>query len=774
MQKRRKHIRLLFPVFTGLGIIFLLALLSVTAYGWFCSKEIDKRFSGRRWSIPSKVYSDSTILYPGQRINPLFFFDKLESLGYRRVSHQPNRKGELRYNGEILELFLKDISLPMQHRQGFPINIMIRNGTVSEIVHAKSGESIPLLELEPEELMLFFGSKREQRRLISIAQVPTLIKNTFLAAEDTRFYHHYGVDFRGILRAAYTNIRKRGIYQGGSTITQQLAKNYFLTPEKTLTRKLKELLLALVMEIMYEKDEILEIYLNEIYLGQKGSVAVNGLGEASYFYFGKPVNELSLEEGAAIAGLVRAPNIYSPYIDPERSKSRRNRVLRNMVRQSWLSQMEYATASLAPLRPVGYKTYGRKAPYFMDYLSGQLEELYSKEALSRLGLSIFTTIDTQVQRAAEAALSIGLSAIEKRYPSLKRKDPGKQIQGAVIVMQPKTGYILAMVGGRDYSISQFNRITQAKRQPGSVFKPFIYLFALDHFTTVSRLSSIPVTYKIDGKDWRPVNFSPIPDQEVSLRYALAHSINTATVDLAMKMGLDAVVQSAAAFRFSTPLAPYPSLALGASEVIPLELARAYSSFAADGLLPAPLSLKEVSDENGQILNRRYMNVDRVISPSKAFIMNSLLNSVVAEGTAVSLKRLGISQPVAAKTGTTNNSRDAWFLGYTPDILALVWVGFDDGSPMLGTGASAALPIWVDLMNRIPQYLSGNWFRRPRGVVNRVVCSESGDLALPGRCPKPVKELFLETLFPTESCAIHQNENPLNRFIEKVKDFVDKF
>jgi penicillin-binding protein 1B len=240
------------------------------------------------------------------------------------------------------------------------------------------------------------------------------------------------------------------------------------------------------------------------------------------------------------------------------------------------------------------------------------------------------------------------------------------------------------------------------------------------------------------------------------------------------MGLDAVVRTATAFRFSTPLKPYPSLALGASEVIPLELARAYCTFAADGLLPAPLSSREVSDENGSILNRRHMKVEKVISPSKAFIMNSLLHSVVAEGTAVSLKSLGISQPVAAKTGTTNDFRDAWFVGYTPDILALVWVGFDDGTPMRGTGASAALPIWADLMNHIPQYLSGNWFRRPQGVVDRVVCSESGEIAIPGRCPHPVKEIFLEELTPTESCSIHKGENPFKRIFEGVRDFVNKF
>lgn len=750
-------------------VIICIGLLIYCSYLWV---RIDKRFSGRRWSIPSKVFSDTTLLYPGQAVSPDLFSEKLKRLGYREVAHPPERKGELQRRGGIFELFLKDLDLPVQKRDGFPVKIVLRDRTIMQITRSQGHEPIPLLELGPEELMLFFGPEREQRHLISIKDVPDRVQKAFLAAEDTRFYHHHGIDLRGILRAVYTNIRKMGIYQGGSTITQQLAKNYFLTPEKSLLRKFKEMFLALVMEIMYEKNEILEIYLNEIYFGQKGSIAVNGLGEASHFYFGKPVGELSLAEGAAIAGLVKAPNLYSPYIHVERSKNRRNQVLGNMLKQDWISQVEYDSASSSPLHPVGFQDYGRKAPYFMDYLAGQIEDLYSKDDLSRLGLSIFTTLDTQVQKAAETALSRGLARIEKRYPALKRKDPLKKIQGAVVVMQPRTGYILAMIGGRNYAVSQFNRMTQARRQPGSAFKPFIFLRALDHFTPASMISNVPVTYEVSGKKWRPMNYSPMPEGRVSLRTALSRSINVATVDLAMRTGLEEVVRTASAFHFSTPLKPYPSIALGAFEVIPLELARAYCVFPADGLLPVPLSLKEVYDENDELLDRRYMNVEQVTTPSKSYIMNSLLRSVVEEGTARSLKNYGIKQPVAGKTGTTNESRDAWFVGYTPDILAMIWVGFDDGTSVLGTGASAALPIWAELMKHIPQYLSGSWFKRPDGIVTRVICPESGQLAVAGRCPTPEEEIFLEQRVPTESCPVHRIRNPFKILFEKGKGFVD--
>jgi penicillin-binding protein 1B len=769
----KKNTHLLFLLLKGMVIVLLLLSLGVAAYGWSLSKDIEKRFSGRRWSIPSKVYSDTTILYPGQTINTELFFDKLKNLGYRDVPNKPVQKGEMYRKGNTLDLFLNDLILPSQKREGFLVHIVIKQGDIFDIKNSQSNESIPLLELEPEDLSLFFGPEREQRRLISIKDVPMHVQRAFLAAEDARFFEHHGLDFRGILRAIYSDIRQKGTLQGGSTITQQLAKNYFLTPDRTISRKLKEMLLAVVMETKYEKEEILEIYLNEIYFGQRGSVAINGLGEASYSYFGKPVNELSLQEGATIAGLVRAPNIYSPYINPERSKARRNQVLKNMAKQGWISQADYQSASLSPLKPAGSQAYGRKAPYFIDYLSGQLEQLYSKDALSTLGLSIHTTLDTQVQKAAETALSNGLARLEKANPSLKQKDPLKRLQGAIIVIQPKTGYILAMVGGRDYNSSQFNRITQAKRQPGSAFKPFVYLAALDRFTPATRLSNVPVTYKVGGKFWTPENYSLVPEEEMSMRQALAHSVNIATVDLAMKLGLDNVVKTASAFQFTTDLQPYPSLALGAFEVVPLELARAYCAFAADGLLPVPLSLKEVSDEKGNTLSSKHMEVEQVVTPAKAFIMDSLLNSVVVEGTAASLRSLGITQPVAGKTGTTSDSRDAWFVGYTPDVLTMVWVGFDDGRSMKGTGASAALPIWAELMRNIPQYQSGGWFRRPEGVVDRVICSQSGQLAIPGRCPDTLNEIFLEGLEPTEYCTIHQAQNPIKNIYQEIKEFVNK-
>lgn len=770
MPRSRRRKSYLGLIFKGAGLVLAFSFIGLFLYCWFLSLEIENRFSGRRWGIPSKVYSDTTLLYPGQDVNRTLLEHKLKQLGYRNVSYKPKTEGEMRMTGSSLALHLHKLDLPSGRREGFPVRITFREKRIESIVHPERGGDIPLLEMEPEQLMLFFGPEREQRRLISIKQVPEHVIHAILAAEDTRFFRHRGIDPRGILRALYANLRQARIREGGSTITQQLAKNYFLTPERTFSRKLKEILMSITMEVMYKKDEILEIYLNEIYLGQKGSVAVNGIGEASYFYFGKPVEELLPEEAAVIAGLIRAPNLYSPYVDKTRCRNRRDTILRLMQGHGWLERGQLETSLAAPVSPSGFEKYGRKAPYFMDYLSEQLRTLYPPEALTRLGLTIFTTLDTQVQRAAEKALARGLARLESSNPSLKKTKSGQKLQGAILVMQPKTGYVLAMVGGRNYGESQFNRITQARRQPGSAFKPFVFLSGLDQFTPVSQLSNVAKTYIVDGKPWRPRNYASIPEERLSLRRALAHSVNLATVDLAMTVGLEHIVDTTSRFKFSTPLRSYPSLSLGASEVIPLELARAYCSFAADGMLPYPLSLKDIMDDKGAMLQQRHINVERVMSPAKAFLMSSLLQSVVEEGTARSLNRMGVNYPVGGKTGTTNDFRDAWFVGYTPDILALVWVGFDDGTSIGVSGSSAALPIWADLMKAIPQHVSGAWFRMPPGIVERTVCAESGQLAAEGRCPETFNEFFLEGHEPEETCPIHRPSSPLKDLFREFENF----
>ncbi|MDD2390451.1 MAG: PBP1A family penicillin-binding protein [Desulfobacterales bacterium] len=763
-KKSSKKLRLK-PILKLFSALLFFVTVGLAVYSLYLSSQIENRFAGQRWQIPSKVYSDTTILYPGQRIHKDFFLEKLKNLGYRNVGHSPKRMGELNPSPSAVELYLHDFTSHSGTRKGFPVRIEFYRDSITSIVRRDNFTPVPILELEPEEIALFFGPDRERRQLVSIQHVPRHLIHAIMAAEDTRFYSHHGIDPVGILRAIYTNLRHGSIRQGGSTITQQLAKNYFLTPERTLSRKLKEALISLIMETMYEKDDILEIYLNEIYLGQNGPDSINGIGEASFFYFGKPVSELSLSESAVMAGLIKGPNRYSPYVNQKRSRERRNQVLQSMLKNGWINEKQLKNSLDAPLRTAGANVHQRKAPYFIDYLSEQLTTLYSGEDLASMGLSIYTTLDTQVQRAAETALKNGLARLEKSIPSLKRKSPEKKLQGAVIVIQPKTGYILAMAGGRDYAKSQFNRITMARRQPGSAFKPFVYLAGLDQFTPASILSNIPKSYSVNGKQWSPENFDPVSEPEVSMRTALKNSYNLATVDLAMKVGLKKIITTARSFHISTPLKPYPSLALGAFEVIPIELAGAFCTFAADGFQPYLLSLKNAADESGRVLNRRHMNIEQLISPAKAFIMNSMLRSVVEDGTARSLKNLGISFPVSGKTGTTNQYKDAWFVGYTPDILALVWVGFDNGDSIHATGSTAALPIWAELMRAIPQYVSGDCFAMPQGVVRKTICSESGKLAVSHACRNTTEEFFLEENVPQEQCPLHQ-PNIFYKFFNK--------
>ena len=750
------------------GITLVLATAAALLGLWLLSHEIGERFSGRRWSIPSRVFSETTVLLDGQVFPRQRLEAKLARLGYRLVPHPPARGGEVRSAGTRLEIFPRE--LPGGAGTGFPVRLDFRQDRIAAITRLDTGEPLPRLEIEPEELMRFFGREREERRPVSLSEVPQQLIDAVLAAEDGRFFQHPGMDFRGILRALLRNLRQGALREGGSTITQQLAKNYFLSPERTLTRKFKELLISLLMEASYSKSEILEIYLNEIYLGQKGSVSVNGIGEAAHFYFGKAVGDLSVAEAATLAGLIKGPNLYSPFASRERSLQRRNRVLETMHAQGRISPETLAAALAEPLRTVAPETYARRAPYFMDYLAQQLRSLYSPEALATLGLSIYTSLDAEAQRAAEEALRAGLEGLERSNPALLREGPDKRLQGALVVLQPRTGAILALVGGRDYGESQFNRVTQAHRQPGSAFKPIVFLAALDELTPATLLSNEAKAYRVGEKEWRPENYEEIPDPQFSMRMALAKSVNRAAADLTMRIGVEKVIATAAPFGFSIPLPAYPSLSLGAGEVIPLELARAYCAFAADGLLPHPLSLRKVVDEKGAVLQRKPFPPVKATSPAKAFLITSMLRSAVETGTARSLGERGIAFPVAGKTGTTNDFRDAWFIGYTPDILALVWVGFDDGTPIRASGATAALPIFAELLKALPQYTAGGWFAAPPGIVTRTICPASGQLAVSGRCPAPLAEIFLAEKAPGESCPLHP-QTLWNRGVEPLRNLL---
>ncbi len=753
-----------------LFVIGFISMIGVLAYCFHLSGLVEKRFSGRKWQIPSTIYSGTTLFYPGKKIDFNYLPVKLKKLGYREKDQLPQKKGEYYLIEDHLYVYLKKLDIPGNKREGFPVAVEFHETGIRSIKNINTGEAIPLFEFGPEIIMQFFGNNRELRKLVKLDEIPSYLQKAVIAAEDHRYYTHFGVDPTGILRALFTNIKYGTIKQGGSTLTQQLAKNYFLTPERTYKRKLNELFISLVIEIKHDKDEILGMYLNEIYFGQKGSASINGVGEAADFYFGKHVSNLSLSESAIIAGMIKGPNIFSPYGNMKKCLARRSQVLNAMHKNGWINDTELEEARNEKIKTIGYSRYNKTAPYFLDYVSQQLKSLYPKTVLSSMGFSIYTTLDAKVQSAAEKALTNGLARLENLKPELKRENPEDKLQGAVVVIQPRTGNILAMVGGRNYGVSQFNRVTQAKRQSGSCFKPVIAATFLDTLRTSTVLSNEEFSYRIGDKLWTPDNFSPMPQKKMSVRDMLRTSCNRAAVDMVVKGGLDDIVENVKKFNFSTDFKPYPSIALGAFEVIPIELAMAYCTFADDGIQPYPLALKDVVDEKGEILVGKHIDINPVISPSKAYLITSMLETVVNEGTARSLRKRGIDFPVAGKTGTTNNFKDAWFIGYTPDFLALVWVGFDNGDSIYSTGSGAALPIWAELAKSIPGYISENRFTIPPGVIKKRICTESGMIAVSLKCSDTREEVFLVENMPNSQCTIHSNVNIMNRLFNGFKGF----
>ncbi len=735
----------------GLALGFLLVLtLSVVVV--YLSTEIERRFSGKLWSVPAVVLSDSTMIYPGQTLGPSQFEDMLTLRGYRSAVGRRMEPGEYRRERNQIRVFFRSFSYPGKKLPSRKVQIRFSGGRIQRMTSDRG--PLPYLEMEPVVLARLFGKERESRHLVRIEAVPKHLIQAVVAIEDHRFFRHQGIDWRGILRALWADIRAGRVVQGGSTITQQLVKNYFLKPERTLKRKVLEALMALILEAKYSKEQILEMYLNEIYLGQQGGVAIHGVGEAARVYFGRNVEDLTLAEAAALAGMIRAPNRYSPVRNPKVCRTRRNLVLQKMRELGFISAAAYRRAVSEPIRTVSRGLPVKAAPYYVDYLNRQLEMLYSEETLSSEGLVIYTSYRPELALEAEHAVKSGLAALEKRYPRLRTRDPQKALQVAMVVVQPKTGALVALVGGRDYASSSFNRAVDAHRQPGSAFKPFVYLAALDRFTPVSWIEDRPTAYRLDGRVWSPRNYDGRYRGRVMVRDALARSLNAATVNLAMQVGLPRIIETARRLGLTSRLEPYPSLALGAFEVTPLELAGAYAALANEGQRPVLLTVKKVVTPKGTVLEQRHMTMTTVTTPARAFLVTRMLQRVVTSGTARRLLSLGVDFPCAGKTGTTSDYRDSWFVGYTSDLLTLVWVGFDDNRSTRLSGSSGALRLWARFMTHIRPWLHPQAFPVPPGVVARVICTESGDLATRS-CPNREVEYFLAENVPQIVCPLHR-------------------
>jgi penicillin-binding protein 1A len=595
----------------------------------------------------------------------------------------------------------------------------------------------------------FFYEKRE---VVPLDRVPNYLIQAFVAGEDARFFQHKGLDYLAILRALFRNIFSGEIVQGGSTITQQVVKSLLLSPEKSFARKIREAILAYQIEKYLTKEEILFLYLNQIYLGH----GAYGVAAAAESYFGKTIEELNLAESAVLAGLPQAPSKNSPYQHPEQAKKRQIYILNRMAEEGFITSSEAIKAGKTPyVIRSKEKPSIEKAPHFAEYIRRYVEEKYGKDALYKSGLQVFSTVDLHFQKTAQETVEAGLKEIEKRgkYPSaVMPLTP----EGALVCLDLETGYVKAMVGGRDFKKSQFNRATQARRQTGSAFKPIVYASALDKgFTPASIIVDSPIVFEWGDKKWKPKNFEGKFSGPITLRNALTHSINIVTVKIAQEVGIDYIKDYAQKLGISSPLHNDLSMALGSSSISLYELTKAYAVFANRGNVFRPIFIKKILDRDGNLLEENLplsfseesSKEEQIITPQTAFLMTYLLEGVVKHGTGWRARSLG--RPVAAKTGTTDQFMDAWFIGYTPELITGVWVGFDE-ERSLGeneTGARAASPVWVAFMSKILKDKPIRDFPAPEdGIEFMKIDPKTGQISLE---KEGILECFREGTGPTQ-------------------------
>jgi penicillin-binding protein 1B len=758
MAKRSRIKDFLWRHSAGLAFLVMVVFVAFLGYTGYTYVVITKKFeSATIWDLPSRVYSDATPIVPGLRLQRAILEPKLNHAGYHEVKKRVENPGEYRYVGDDVEVFLNNFEYPDMEFHAMPVLVETDDGTVRAVKRLTDGITLRGVRIEPELITSIYDNEMEDRMPVTLDSVPNVVKDAIIATEDRGFYKHEGISIRGIIRALWSDLRTKSLGVGGSTITQQLVKNLYLTHERTFRRKANEVLMALLLEMRYSKDQILEAYMNEIYLGQNGSVQIVGVEQASQVYFGKKVTYLTLGEAATLAGIIRSPNVLSPLKYPERAKPRRDTVLALMRDQGKISEREYQETVSTKLAVSRFPKTSRSAPFFVDLVLKQLRETYPETQLKTEGLRIFTTLDTVMQRSAENALDGGIAALNKKYKHIRNSQT--PLEGVIVTIQPGTGYVKALVGGRNYSKTQFNRAIQARRQPGSLFKPFVYLSAMDPargreaLTASTVLDDSPIAVQAGAAVWRPQNYDNRFHGRVTVREALAHSYNIPAVRAAIDAGVPNVIKTANNIGVESRLEPYPSISLGSFEVTPLEIAYAYSVFANLGVKAEPVSILAVVGRDGKLLETRNAKMKRVAPAAVTYVMNDVLKDVFNYGTAGRARSLGFEHAYAGKTGTTNNYRDAWVIGYSPRILSLVWIGFDDGHSVRLAGGDACVPIWTKHMNTIDGMIVDVDWKRPDDVTEREIDPQSGMLATP-YCPNTRTEVYVAGTEPESVCSIH--------------------
>jgi penicillin-binding protein 1B len=715
------------------------------------------RFEGQRFLVPSRVYSAPSILYPGLDIELADLRGTFVRLGYRQAGSDGSvQQGQYSWQKHRVRVHLRAFEHPTRSEPARDVVFIVRDGFIEEILELPVGRTLGAVLLQPEQLGAYYGPDRAQRELIRLEALPLHLVDAIVAVEDQRFEAHPGIDVRRIGGALLANLRAGGIRQGGSTLTQQLVKNFFLTPERTLKRKVHEAVMALLVELRYDKREILETYLNEIYLGQRGSTAIHGVGEAALRFFGKPAQNLSLAESALLAALIQSPNGISPYRNPEGARGRRDLVLGLMAEQGRIEPAQRDAAIAEPLNLAAITADPGDARYFLDLLRVQLSDSYDATVLSSQGLKVYSTLESRTQRLAATALREGIEQLERQFPALVPDDPTRALQGCIIAIRPQTGEIVALVGGRDYQLSQFDRCTQARRPSGSTFKPFVYIAGLEPrvggpaITLASFLDDSPLEVATPSGPWQPRNFDREFHGRVSVREAIERSFNVATARLAQEIGIGRVADVARRMGIESELPLVPSLALGVADVSPLEMARAYATIAGGGVRPQVHAIEDLVDPAGETLERRELRHKRVIDAGTAYLATSLLQGVAHRGTAAGVRSTGITGPIAAKTGTSDEEHDLWFVGYTPELVVAVWIGFDEPRSIGFASSRGALPIWRRFIGELTGGQIHGQFPRPPSVVVADIDPVTGARALWG-CPDRRRELFLEGTLPEEVC-----------------------
>lgn len=699
--RQRKKKKSGFPIFSSL---FLVALgvggFFLFSYLGYLDYNVRKQFEGKRWAIPARVYASPLELYAGYNLSAAQLETHLKTLHYR-VDSSLNAEGTYLKKGSQITLKTRPFNFWDAPQESNLIRLNFTDSGVESITDlGKQGESVAVLRLDPAQIGTLYPKIKEDRVLIQLKDAPPALIKALLASEDRDFYHHFGLSIRGIARAMLANLKAGSMVQGGSTITQQLVKNFYLSSERSLTRKINEAFMALILEYRYSKDEILEAYLNEIYLGQNGNSAVHGFGLASEFYFNSTLKDLPLHQVVSLVALVRGPSYYDPRRASERALQRRNLILDEMVKEKSITEKQATDAKAKPLGVIANANRSSNLyPYFMDLVKRQLRQEYREEDLTSEGLSIFTTLDTRVQDTLEQTVKMQLAKLDKAPKS------AGNLETAAVITRRDSGEIAALTSAREVVSSGFNRALDAVRPIGSLIKPVIYLTALNNpkkYTITTSVSDSEIVVPNKGSEaWIPKNYDHREHGNVSLHQALAHSYNLATVRIGMDVGVDKVIETLRKMGVNRDVETFPSFLLGSAQLTPLDVTQMYQTLAGDGFLMRLKGIRAVVSAKGERLQSYPFEVKQTLDPAVTYIVNTMLQEVMTSGTGhaaydVFPKSFGL----VGKTGTTNDAKDSWFAGYSGDYLSVVWVGRDDNKPMGLTGATGALPVWLSVMKQI--------------------------------------------------------------------------